>query len=57
MGYTGSSHYFNRIIQKIMEDIPGPHVEVNNMLSEAATMDKVLSIFRKVLVFYREKKT
>ena len=30
MGYTGSSHYFNRIIQKIMEDITGTHVEVND---------------------------
>ena len=28
MGYTGSSHYFNRIIQKIMEDITGVHVEI-----------------------------
>merc|ERR1711895_124814 len=35
MGYTGSSHYFKWIIQKIMEDIPGIHVEVDDMLSEA----------------------
>ena len=55
MGYTGSSHYFNQIIRKIIEDIPGTHVEVDNMLSEAATMEEVLSIFRKVLVPCREK--
>ena len=55
MGYTGSSQYFNRIIQKIMEDLPGTQVEVDDMLSEAATMEEVLSIFRKVLICCREK--
>ena len=55
MGYTGSSHYFNWIIQKIMEDIPGTHVIKDDILSEAATMEEVLSIFRKVLIRCREK--
>ena len=55
MGYTGSSHYFNRIIQKIMEDIPRTHVEINDILSESPTMEEVLSIFRKVLTHCREK--
>ena len=55
MGYTGSSHYFNRMIQKIMEDIPGTHVEIDEILSEAPTMEEVLSFFRKVLTRCREK--
>ena len=55
MGYTGSSHYFNRIIQKIMEDITGVHVEINNLLCEGTTMEEVLSTFRKVLTRCREK--
>ena len=44
MGYTSSSHYFNRIIQKIMEDIPGTKIKINDILSETPTME-VLSIF------------
>ena len=55
MGYTGSSHYFNRIIQKILEDIPGMHVEINDLLTEAPSMEEALSIFRKVLIQCREK--
>ena len=55
MGYTGSSHYFNWIIQKIIEDIPGTHIEIDDLLSEAPTMEEVLSIFRKVLIHCREK--
>ena len=38
-----------------MDDIPRTHVKVNDMLSEEATMEEVLSIFRKVLVRCREK--
>ena len=26
MGYTGSSNYFNRIVQKIFEDISSTHI-------------------------------
>ena len=39
-----------------LQNIPGTHVEVDDILSEAATMKEVLSIFRKVLVHCREKK-
>ena len=38
-----------------MEDIPGIHVEIDDILSETPTMEEVLSIFRKVLMCYREK--
>ena len=55
MGYTGSSHYFIRLIQKILEDIPGTHVEVDDLLTEAPTMDEALALFKKVLVRCPEK--
>ena len=55
MGYTGSSHYFNRIIQKIMEDIQGIHVEINDLLTEAPTMEEAIARFRKVLIRCRER--
>merc|ERR1711867_197530 len=48
MGYTGSSHYFNKIIQKLMEGIGG-------ILIEAEQMDEALDILRKVLTRCREK--
>ena len=35
MGYKGSSHYFNRIVQKIFEDITSTHIEVDDMLNES----------------------
>ena len=34
MGYTGSSHYFNRIVQKIFEDIQSTNIEVDDILTE-----------------------
>ena len=55
MGYTGSSHYFNRIIQKIMEDIQGAHVEIDDLLCKGVMMEDVLSTLRKVLTRCREK--
>ena len=55
MGYTGSSHYFNRIIQKIMEDLTGVYVEIDNLLCKGKTMEEVLSTLRKVLTRCREK--
>ena len=55
MGYTQSSHYFNRINQKIMEDIQGTHVEIDNLLTEAPTMEEALATFRKVLIQCRER--
>ena len=33
MGYKGSSHYFNRIVQKIFEDITSTHIQVDDLLS------------------------
>ena len=33
-----------------MEDILGTHVEIDNLLSEAATMEKVLSNVNKIIM-------
>ena len=55
MGYTGSSHYFNCIIQKIMEDITGVHVEIDDLLCKGANMEEVLSTLKRVLTRCREK--
>ena len=55
MGYTGFSHYFNKVIQKLMEDILGVHIEINDLLCEAEKMLDVLQILRKVLTRCREK--
>ena len=49
MGYTGSSHYFNKVIQKLMEGIGGIHIEVDDLLIEAEQMDEALDTLRKVL--------
>ena len=55
MGYTGSSHYFNKVIQKLMEDIGGIHIEIDDLLCKAEKMEDVLQILRKVLTRCREK--
>ena len=55
MGYTGSSHYFNRIVQKIFEDIPDTHIEVDDILTEGDTMEECLATFKKILVRCRNK--
>ena len=44
MGYTGSSHYFNKVIQKLMEGIGGVHIEVDDLLIEAEEMLEALDI-------------
>ena len=54
MGYSSSSHYFNRIIQKIFKDIPDTHIEVNDLLTEAETMEEAIAIFKKVLLWSKE---
>merc|ERR1711954_304529 len=55
MGYTGSSHYFNRVIQKLMEGIAGVHIEVDDLLIEATEMTEALDILRQVLTRCRLK--
>ena len=35
IGYTGSSHYFNKVIQKLMEGIGGIHIEIDDLLIKA----------------------
>merc|ERR1711895_144484 len=51
----GSSHYFNRVIQKLMEDIQGVHMEIDDLLCKGVTMEDVLTTLRKVLTRCREK--
>ena len=55
MGYTGSSHYFNRIVQKIFEDISSTHIEVDDILTEGDTMEECLATLKKILVRCRDK--
>ena len=55
MGYSGSSHCFNRIVQKIFEDIQDTHIEVDDSLTEADSMEEVIATFKKILVHCREK--
>ena len=55
MEYTGSSHYFNRIVQKIFEDIPSTHIEVDDILTKGDTMEECLATIKKILVCYRNK--
>ena len=50
MGYSGSSHYFNRIIQKLYKDILDTHIEIDDLLTEAESMEEVIAIFRKVFL-------
>ena len=55
MGYSGSSHYFNKVVQKHLEDISNTHVEVDDLLTEGENHDEAIKIFRKVLERCREK--
>ena len=55
MGYTGSSHYFNKVIQKLMEGIGGVHIEIDDLLIEAEEMLEALDILRQVLTRARMK--
>ena len=54
MGYKGSSHYFNRIVQKIFEDITSTHIEVDDILSEGETIEECLATLRQILLRCRE---
>lgn len=49
MGYTGSSHYFNKVIRKLIEGIGGVHIEIDDLLIEAEEMLEALDTLRKVL--------
>ena len=55
MGYSRSSHYFNKVVQKHLEDIPQTHVEVDDLLIEGANHEEAIKIFRTVLERCREK--
>ena len=56
MGYAGSSHYFNKVIQKHLEDIPNTKVEVDDLLNESDGPDDAIDSFRHLLVCCRAKK-
>ena len=55
MAYSGSSHYFNRIVQKIFEDIQDTRIKVDAILTEADSMEEVIATFKKILVCCHEK--
>ena len=55
MGYAGSSHYFNRVIQNLLEDITQVHIKIDDLLVEPETEEEAINTFRKVLVICREK--
>merc|ERR1712240_84914 len=54
MGYKGSSNYFNRIVQKIFEDITSTHIEVDDILSEGETIEECLATLKQILLRCRE---
>ena len=54
MGYKGSSHYFNRIIQKIFEDITLTNIKVDDILSEGDTIEECLDTLRQLLLRCRK---
>merc|ERR1712082_104838 len=54
MGYKGSSHYFNRIVQKIFEDITSTHIEVDDLLSEGETIEECWATLKQILLRCRE---
>ena len=47
--YIGSPHYYNHVIQKLLEDILWTHVKIEDWLTEAESIEEAISIFRKVL--------
>ena len=55
MGYSHSSHYFNKVVQKHLEDISKVHVEVDDLLTEGHNHEEAINTFRQVLERCREK--
>ena len=55
MGYAQSSHYFNRVVQKHLEEVPDTHVEVDDLLIEGTGDDEEIDNIRKVLECCREQ--
>ena len=41
MGFSRSSHYFNKVVQTHLEGIARTHIEVDDILCEGATEDEV----------------
>ena len=46
MVYTGSSHYFHIVIQKLFEDITQVHIKIDDLLVEVELQEEAIPIFR-----------
>ena len=55
MDYYQSSHYFDKIVQKHLEDISNRQIEIDDLLTEAENEDEAINILRKVLERCHEK--
>merc|ERR1712030_95035 len=55
MGYSRLSHYFNRIVQKSLEDIEKVHIEIDDLLVEGIDSDEATETIRRVLQRCRDK--
>ena len=56
MGFADSSHYFNKVVQKHLEDTPDTKVEVDDLFTKGDGPDDAIDSFREVLVRCRAKK-
>ena len=50
MGYSRSSHYFNKVVQKCLEDIEKVHVEIDDVLVEGVDSDEAAKTFKQILL-------
>ena len=49
MGFSRSSHFFNKIVQKHLEDVPNTKVEVDDRITEGTDPDDAIDSFRHLL--------
>ena len=56
MGFATSSHYFNKVVQKHLEEVPDTKVEVDNIITEGDGDNNAINSFRHILIHCREKK-
>ena len=56
MGFSGSSHFFNKVVQKHLEDVPSTKVEIDDTLTEGTDPDDAINSFRLLLERCRQKK-
>ena len=56
MGFSASSHFFNKVVQKHLEDIPNSHLEIDDVLIEGKDENETIDSFRQLLERCRQKK-